>query len=163
MDPSAIETHLSRWKELLGWEDLSWSVKQAEGRRLPIVLSTAKGDRLMGPSGETLEAFEYLFNLVLTQEAKDAPAVQFGMEGFDNPKNQRLIDLAKRAAAEVRRSRTLYRMDPMPPADRKIIHQALANESDVETASEGEGPFRKVVVRLKSGGSSAPRPGTWKR
>lgn len=163
MDPSTLETQLSRWKEILGWEDLSWSVNPAEGRRLPINLSTAKAERLMGPGGGTLEAFEYLFNLLLTQSVKDAPTVQFVMEGFENPKNQRIIDLANRAAAEVRRSRTVYRMDPMPSADRKIVHQALANEADVETVSEGEGPFRKVVVRLKPGASSDPKPGTWKR
>jgi predicted RNA-binding protein Jag len=59
--------------------------------------------------------------------------------------------LAQNAAEEVRRTGRVYRLDPMSPAERRVVHQTLAEEPGVETASEGEGPWRKVVVKPNPG------------
>ena len=77
-------------------------------------------------------------------------ACLFMKGGSIRSQEEKIMELAKRAAAEVRRTKTVYRLDPMPPAERRLVHQALADDPDVETASEGEGPFRKVVVRPKT-------------
>ncbi|MBI4396271.1 MAG: Jag N-terminal domain-containing protein [Elusimicrobia bacterium] len=146
LSPEAL---LTRWKELMKWEDLTWDIQDAGNDSLDITLKTERADRLVGDKGETLEAFQHLYNLVLSRHSEIAPHVVFRMEGFKSAMEQRVIDIAQRAAEEVRRSRRPYRLDPMSPAERRLVHQTLANEPDVETVSEGEGPYRKVVVRPK--------------
>ncbi|MGQ0644107.1 MAG: Jag family protein [Elusimicrobiota bacterium] len=142
---------LARWKELTGWDDLEWSESAGEGGRLNVTLKTSRSPRLMASNGEALEAFEYLFNLILARQNDEPPAVAFDVEGFREPRLARLEEAARSAAREAKQSQRPWRMDPMPPADRRVIHQTLAGDPDVETSSEGDGPFRKVVVRLRQG------------
>ncbi len=149
--PPTPEELLTQWKEWAGWNDLSWEILPAEGNALPITLKTAQHDKLFGSGGQTLEGFEYLVNIILNRTSKDRPRVVFELEGHVNPRKQAAIDEAHRAANEVRRTGRVYRLEPMNSAERRLVHQTLANEADVETASEGEGPFRKVVVRPKQG------------
>jgi hypothetical protein len=77
------------------------------------------------------------------------------LEGFPTAEEGRLTDKALFAAFQVRRTGKPFRLDPMPPAQRRVIHQALANHPDVATASEGEGSNRRVVVVFP--GTAPPR------
>ena len=140
---------LAQWRDLLGWEDLAWEFHPAENRRLPVDLKTSRGQTLAGSGGKVLEAFEYLFNLVSSGGDREKPWVSFRVAGFPSADESRLVDQALFAAFQVRRTGKMFRMDPMPPAHRRAVHQTLANHPDVETFSEGEGPLRLVVVKPK--------------
>lgn len=151
------ETLLNQWKESLGVDDLSWEFGPEQNHRLPVLLKTTRGERLAGKNGRGLEALEYLFNLVSSGGDREKPWVALRLEGFASADEQSVVDKALFAAFQVRRTQQPFRMDPMPPAQRRLVHQALANHPDVETASEGEGPTRKVVVKPRAAGA-APAP-----
>lgn len=141
---------LSQWREWLGWQDLEWDVAPAgEGGGPAVKLRTAQAAKLNGPNGSTLESFSHLFNIVLSRADKDAPRVSLELEGFAEAGNEEVVAAAQAAAEEVRQTGRMFRLQPMNSADRKLVHKTLAGETDVETFSEGEGPWRKVVVRPK--------------
>ncbi len=142
----APETLLEQWKDLFGWDDLTWENKTEEGARAAYLLRTSRAGRIAGGGARGLEALEYLFNLVASGGDREKPWVAFRLEGFPTAEEGRLTDKALFAAFQVRRTGKPFRLDPMPPPQRRVIHQALANHPDVATASEGEGQNRRVVV-----------------
>jgi spoIIIJ-associated protein len=144
------EVLLTEWKTLLGWEDLSWTTRTENGGDIVVVFSASSADRLMAEGGVPLEALDHLLHVVRARGDRDIPRVSLEIEGRPKPGEQTLIDEAMRAASEVKRTGQAFRMKPMPPRDRRAVHQALANHPDVVTASEGDGPFRKVVVKPKN-------------
>jgi len=153
----APDVLLEQWKDLFGWDDLAWETKTEEGQRPLTLLTTSRADRIAGGGARGLEAFEYLFNLVASGGDREKPWVTFRLEGFPTAEEGRLTDKALYAAFQVRRTGKPFRLDPMPPAQRRLIHQALANHADVTTASEGDGPNRRVVV-VPRGGTAAADP-----
>jgi spoIIIJ-associated protein len=140
---------LAEWKSLLGWDDLSWTLKTNENGDMTVLFSASSADRLTNPSDAALEALDHLIHVARFRGDRDIPRVSLEIEGRPKPGDRRLLDEAMSAAAEVKRTGQPFRMAPMPPKDRRAVHQALANHPDVVTASEGEGPFRKVVVKPK--------------
>ncbi len=144
----APDALLNEWKTLLGWEDLSWTLGPDDGKTRPVTLRAAQAARLTEGNGQGLEAFEHVFNLIMQRQGT-GPRYVFEVEGAANPRKQEVVEQARAAAEEVRRTGRPYRLDPMEPADRRLAHQTLADDPDVETVSEGEGPWRKVVVRPK--------------
>jgi spoIIIJ-associated protein len=149
-DTPSPDALLTEWKTLLGWENLSWTTRTDESGDIVVVFSASSAGRLMDKSGAPLEALDHLLHVVRARGDRDIPRVSLEIEGRSKPAEQSLIDEAMRAAAEVKRTGQPFRMEPMTPRDRRAIHQALANHPDVVTASEGEGPFRKVVVKPKN-------------
>lgn len=143
------ESLLAQWRDLLGWDDLVWDFKPVDNHRLLVNLKTTRGERLAGNSGRALEAFEYLFNLVSSGGDREKPWVAFRVAGFPSAEESRVVDKALFAAFQVRRTAKLFHLDPMSPAQRRAVHQTLVNHPDVTTFSEGEGPTRHVVVKLK--------------
>jgi spoIIIJ-associated protein len=144
------EALLAQWRDLLGWEDLTWEIQPLDGRRVPVLLKTSRGEQLAGNGGRALEAFEYLFNLASSGGDREKPWLSFRLEGYPTTEEARLEDKALFAAFQVRRTGKPFKMDPMAPALRRLVHQTLANHPDVITASEGEGASRRVVVRPKA-------------
>jgi predicted RNA-binding protein Jag len=147
--PVLPETLLSQWKDLLGWQDMTWDIKPVDNHRLPVTLTTTQGERLAGNGGRALEAFEYLFNLVSSGGDREKPWVSFRVAGFPSAEESRVVDKALFAAFQVRRTAKVFHLDPMSPGQRRAVHHTLAKHPDVETFSEGEGPTRHVVVKLK--------------
>lgn len=143
------ETLLAQWQSLLGWDDLAWNLKPVENHRLAVTIKTSHGERLAGQGGRVLEAFEYLFNLVSSGGDREKPWVSFRVAGFPSVEESRVVDKALFAAFQVRRTAKVFHLDPMTPGQRRAVHQTLVNHPDVETASEGEGSFRHVVVKPK--------------
>lgn len=143
------ETLLTQWQSLLGWDDLTWSLKPVENHRLTVTIKTSQGERLAGKGGRVLEAFEYLFNLVSSGGDREKPWVSFRVAGFPSVEESRIVDKALFAAFQVRRTAKVFHLDPMTPGQRRAVHQTLAHHPDVETTSEGEGPARHVVVKPK--------------
>lgn len=144
------ETLLIQWKELFGWEDLEWTFQPLEGHRQPVLLKTINGARFAGGGGRGLEALEYLFNTMSSGGDREKPWVAFRLEGLPTAEEGRVVDQALFAAFQVRRTGKVFHLGPMPPDQRRMVHQTLANHPDVETGSEGDGPSRHVVVRSRA-------------
>ncbi len=104
---------------------------------------------LIGKRGQTLDSLQYLVSLVVNKESEDYIRVKMDTENYRERRKETLENLAKNIAYKVKRTRRSVSLEPMNPYERRIIHSALQNDKYVTTHSEGEEPFRKVVVTLK--------------
>jgi len=104
---------------------------------------------LIGHRGETLDALQYLTSLVVNKETEEYTRVVLDTENYRKRREETLIRLAKRIADKVAKSGKRFRLEPMNPYERRIIHFALQGDERVTTASEGEEPYRRVVVFKK--------------
>ena len=111
-----------------------------------------KGDAmgiLIGKRGQTLDSLQYLISLVVNRGQADYIHVKVDTENYRERRKATLENLAKNISYKVRKSRQSVALEPMNPYERRIIHSALQNDRYVTTHSEGEEPFRRVVVTLK--------------
>ncbi len=111
-----------------------------------------KGDDmgvLIGKRGQTLDSLQYLVSLVVNKESDDYIRVKVDTENYRKRRKETLENLAKNIAYKVKRTKRSVSLEPMNPYERRIIHSALQNDKFVTTHSEGEEPFRHVVVTLK--------------
>lgn len=103
----------------------------------------------IGRHGETLEAIQYLASLVANKISEERVRVVVDISGYRRRREETLIGMAKRAAEKVVRTGTNYDVEPMNPAERRIIHSALQDYPGVMTFSEGEEPERHIVIAPK--------------
>lgn len=111
-----------------------------------------KGDNmgiLIGKRGQTLDALQYLANRVANKHQEEYVRVKLDTENYRARREETLKNLAKNIAYKVKRSKRAVSLEPMNPYERRIIHAALQSDNYVTTHSEGEEPYRKVVVTLK--------------
>jgi spoIIIJ-associated protein len=101
---------------------------------------------LVGPQGQTLDALQELTRLAVQQRTGVRSRLMLDVSGHRQARRQALSALARRTADDVLSSGTSFRMDPMNPFERKIIHDTVASIDGVESESEGEEPNRRVVV-----------------
>ena len=104
---------------------------------------------LIGKRGQTLDSLQYLISLFVNKESKAYIRVKLDTENYRARRKETLENLAKNLAFKVKRSRRSVTLEPMNPYERRIIHSALQNDKYVSTRSEGEEPYRKVVIYLK--------------
>lgn len=104
---------------------------------------------LIGKRGQTLDSLQYLVSLVANKESDKYYRVKLDTENYRDRRKATLESLAKNIAYKVKRTRRPVSLEPMNPYERRIIHSALQNDKYVCTKSEGEEPFRHVVVLLK--------------
>lgn len=104
---------------------------------------------LIGKRGQTLDSLQYLVSLVINKDVDDYIRVKVDTENYRERRKETLENLAKNIAYKVKRTRRPVSLEPMNPYERRIIHSALQNDKYVTTHSEGEEPFRRVVVTLK--------------
>ena len=104
---------------------------------------------LIGKRGQTLDSLQYLISLFVNKESKAYIRVKLDTENYRARRKETLENLAKNIAFKVKRSRRSVTLEPMNPYERRIIHSALQNDRYVSTRSEGEEPYRKVVIYLK--------------
>lgn len=104
---------------------------------------------LIGKRGQTLDSLQYLVSLVVNKDTENYIGVKIDTENYRERRKETLENLAKNIAYKVKRTRRPVSLEPMNPYERRIIHSALQNDKYVTTYSEGEEPFRKVVVALK--------------
>ena len=104
---------------------------------------------LIGKSGQTLDSLQYLVSLVVNKDSEDYIRVKVDTENYRQRRKETLENLAKNIAYKVKRTKRSVSLEPMNPYERRIIHSALQNDKYVTTHSEGEEPFRRVVVTLK--------------
>ena len=118
-------------------------------RTMNIVFSGDEMGILIGKRGQTLDSLQYIISLVVNKESDSYIRVKVDTENYRERRKETLETLAKNIAYKVKRSRRSVALEPMNPYERRIIHSALQNDRYVETHSEGEEPYRKVVVTLK--------------
>ena len=104
---------------------------------------------LIGKRGQTLDSLQYLVSLVVNKSTTGYIRVKVDTENYRSRRKATLENLARNIAAKVKRTRRPVSLEPMNPYERRIIHSALQNDKYVTTHSEGEEPYRKVVVTLK--------------
>ena len=104
---------------------------------------------LIGKRGQTLDALQYLANRVANKHQDGYVRVKLDTENYRARREETLKHLAKNIAHKVKRNRRPVALEPMNPYERRIIHSALQSDPYVTTHSEGEEPYRKVVVTLK--------------
>jgi len=105
---------------------------------------------LIGRRSETLNAFQYIASLIVGKEIQDWVQLVIDVEGYRDRREKQLIQMAKRMADQVSKSGRRQTLEPMPSAERRIIHIALRDHPDVITESTGEDPHRKVTIVPKN-------------
>ena len=111
-----------------------------------------KGDDmgiLIGKRGQTLDSLQYLTNLAINKHSDENYKVKIDTEDYRKRRKETLENLAKNIAYKVKRTKRPVSLEPMNPFERRIIHSALQNDRYVTTHSEGDEPYRHVVVTLK--------------
>lgn len=104
---------------------------------------------LIGKRGQTLDSLQYLTSLVVNKDVENYIRVKVDTENYRKRRKETLENLAKNIAFKVKRTKRSVSLEPMNPYERRIIHSALQNDRYVTTHSEGDEPFRRVVVTLK--------------
>ena len=120
-----------------------------ENRTMNIDFSGDEMGILIGKRGQTLDSLQYLISLVVNKESDAYIKVKVDTEDYRERRKQTLENLAKNLSYKVKRTRRPVTLEPMNPYERRIIHSALQNDRYVETHSEGDEPYRKVVITLK--------------
>lgn len=125
---------------------------QEEGS-MAIDLSGPEMGILIGKRGQTLDSLQYLTSLVVNKEREEYIRVKLDTENYRERRKETLEHLARNIAYKVKRTKKSVSLEPMNPYERRVIHSALQNDKYVCTRSEGEEPFRHVVVMLKREGT----------
>ncbi|MEW6724986.1 MAG: RNA-binding cell elongation regulator Jag/EloR [Bacillota bacterium] len=121
--------------------------EDAEG--ISIEVMGSRLGNVIGRRGQTLDALQYLTSLVVNKGQEEHKRVVLDVEGYRRRRTRSLEEMARRLAEKARRTRRRVILEPMPAHERRIVHLALQNEPDIETASEGEEPYRKVIITVK--------------
>lgn len=104
---------------------------------------------LIGKRGQTLDSIQYLTSLVVNKTTEEKIRVKIDIENYRERREETLVTLAKNIARKVKKNRREVELEPMSPYERRIIHSTLQSDRFVTTRSEGEEPYRHVVVSLK--------------
>ena len=120
-----------------------------ENQTVDVDLSGDEMGVLIGKRGQTLDSLQYLVSLVVNKDVEGYIRVKVDTENYRERRKETLENLAKNIAYKVKRTKRPVSLEPMNPYERRIIHSALQNDRYVTTHSEGEEPFRRVVVTLK--------------
>lgn len=114
-----------------------------------VELSGSEMGVLIGKRGQTLDSLQYLTNLAANKHSDEYVKVKIDTEDYRKRRKETLENLAKNIAYKVKRTKRPISLEPMNPFERRVIHSALQNDKYVSTHSEGDEPYRHVVVTLK--------------
>jgi len=141
-------------KELLGlmlFADAAVATRwDAEQERVKANVRLADSERLIGPEGKVLEALQFVMTLLVSRRMDTPVAVQVDIGDYWQRKENEVLSLALKGIESVRNTGRPFRLQPMEAPMRRLIHKSLANHPDIMTSSEGDGPWRKVVLRPRS-------------
>ena len=104
---------------------------------------------LIGKRGQTLDSLQYLTNLAINKHSETYTRVKLDTEDYRKRRKETLENLARNIAYKVKRTKKAVSLEPMNPFERRVIHSALQNDRYVSTHSEGDEPYRHVVITLK--------------
>ncbi|MGI6552398.1 MAG: protein jag [Clostridia bacterium] len=123
--------------------------ERREGNYCYLSLRGSKLGIIIGHRGETLDALQYLTNLAVNKRVKNKVHFILDVEGYRKKREATLKRLALRLSEKAKRTGKKVVLEPMSPQERRIIHTALQDDPHIQTYSEGEEPFRKVVISVK--------------
>ena len=132
--------------------NLDAKVSSSYDRETGMLTIDMKGENmgvLIGKRGQTLDSLQYLVSLVVNKGIEGYIHVKADTENYRERRKKTLENLAKNIAVKVKRNRSSVALEPMNPYERRIIHSALQGDRYVTTYSEGEEPYRKVIVTMK--------------
>jgi spoIIIJ-associated protein len=123
-----------------------------EGEGNPITLNITGNDlgSLIGRRGQTLDALQYLVRLITTKQTHSKAPIIIDVENYKKRRYEDLRTLALNVAEQVKSKKSSFKLEPMSPFERRIIHLTLADDPEVTTESIGEGDARKVMIMLKA-------------
>ncbi len=121
----------------------------SSNRELDIDLEGREMGVLIGKRGQTLDSLQYLVSLVVNKEKSGYIRVKVDTENYRQRRKATLENLAKNLAFKVKRTKRPVTLEPMNPYERRIIHSAIQSDRYVTTHSEGEEPYRRIVITLK--------------
>lgn len=149
--PDAAESFLQKvFNEMKIQATITINYKEEENE-MDIDVSGEDMGILIGKRGQTLDSLQYLTSLVVNKECDSYIKIKLDTENYRERRKETLESLAKNISFKVKRTKHPVSLEPMNPYERRIIHSALQYDKFVETHSEGEEPFRYVVVTLKKG------------
>ena len=153
MDVKAAEAKIKEFlSQVFGAMNMNVEIIVKEAEEKDMLDVELKGDDmgvLIGKRGQTLDALQYLTNLAANKGRKDWNRVILDAENYRQRRRETLEKLARHLAQRVKRSGRKAMLEPMNPYERKIVHMSLQNDPEVTTYSEGEEPYRKVIIDLK--------------
>ncbi len=147
-----VEEHeaLTFLKDITEKMGLDLSFRARVGGDLVYVEMNGKDSRtVIGKRGQTLDAIQYLASLVVNKDREKYTKVVVDAENYRAKREKTLEQLANRLAGKVVKTRKHVRLEPMNPYERKVIHATLQKNPNITTRSEGEEPYRRVVIELK--------------
>ena len=123
--------------------------KSEDEKNIDVELKGTEMGVLIGKRGQTLDSLQYLTNLAVGKQVNEYVKVKLDTEDYRKRRKETLENLAKNIAYKVKRTKRPVSLEPMNPFERRVIHSALQNDRYVSTHSEGEEPYRHVVITLK--------------
>jgi len=126
--------------------EVSIDVKMDDKNNMDIDLSGDNMGVLIGKRGQTLDSLQYLVSLVVNKESDHYIRIKLDTEDYRERRKKTLESLAGNLANKVRKTGKKFTLEPMNPYERRIIHSTLQNNKSVTTHSEGDEPYRKVVI-----------------
>ena len=151
VEPQTIETcekFIYDVMNAMGMDDVKVTSVVDEEGALSINMEGSNMGILIGNRGQTLDSLQYLTNRVANKMQDGYVRVKLDTEDYRRRRKETLENLAKNIASKVKRTRKTVSLEPMNPYERRIIHSALQSDPAVSTHSEGEEPYRRVVVTL---------------
>lgn len=134
--------------KLMGFTVDKVEASAADGAVLCDIKSPDSG-LIIGKNGQTLDSLEHIVNLIVNRNSETRVKINLDTEDYKLHQEQRLKELALKAGEQVKTTGKTYRFDPMSAKDRRILHVTLKDVEGIETFSEGEGMFRKVIIKPK--------------
>lgn len=150
-DPEDVKEFLRKVFAAMDMEVTISVTENPEEHEMNIELDGADMGVLIGKRGQTLDSLQYLTSLVVNKGSDEYIRVKVDTENYRERRKATLENLAKNISHKVKRTRKPVALEPMNPYERRVIHSALQNDKFVCTHSEGEEPYRHVVVTLKEG------------
>ncbi len=145
-----IRNFLSQIFHAMGLEvEILINASAEEENVYDVELKGAEMGVLIGKRGQTLDSLQYLTNLAINKHSDTYIRVKLDTEDYRKRRKDTLENLAKNIAYKVKRTKKAVSLEPMNPFERRVIHSALQNDRYVSTHSEGDEPFRHVVITLK--------------
>lgn len=144
-----VNDFLSNVFQAMGMEVEILINKSEDGKVVDVELKGEEMGVLIGKRGQTLDSLQYLTNLAVGKQVTEYVKVKIDTEDYRKRRRDTLENLAKNIAYKVKRTKHPVSLEPMNPFERRVIHSALQNDRYVSTHSEGEEPYRHVVVTLK--------------
>ena len=132
--------------------DATLTLKQLYNESLDGPVFEIEGDDaglLIGRKGETLNTIQFMVKYIVSHKIGERVNVMIDVEGYQERRNQALINMARRVAGRVADTGRSIALEPMPPNERRIVHLSLSDHPYVTTESEGIGESRQVIIQLK--------------